>query len=1279
MSGSQIVNENQLDNWVRGNSRTAQGLIVELVWRLVCASCPKPTYRRLPLPDSIGQHGPDVELETALGYDPFVPEGKSHWEIGTNNNARQKANDDYGDSTQVVPPEIKAETTFVFVTPLSGRTGWKHTWKPDGIKKWITEKESLKEWKAVRAIDGTQLVDWLFQFPAIGHWLGTSIGLYPSDFDTAESHWNLLRGCGAPPDLCTDLFTVGRANAEKKLKRLIVEQNDSVLRFDTRFLRHPKDYVSAYVAALPEKERLEIQNRVLIFESEQAFKHACSLSERHVLVADFDLNNDTGSQLIERAKRRHAVIYSSLPGGIPHGNACELIQPNVHDMKQALVKAGYTEERARVFTNRTGRDLSLLLRLIQGLSAHPDWATQSEAADLAIAQLIGQWEDENLGDQRAIEELSGNGYGEWINRIRQAASAKAAPLEFAIGRWKFSSRYEPWLYLGTRIGSDVLERFKTLAIKVLSEPDPILGLPKEQRFAPSVYGRSRTYSQRLREGIAETLALLGSHGESLTSCRTGLPQDIAALVVRELLADVDSHRWASLNDVLPLLAEASPDEFLKAVGGASEKPNEPFSGVFSEEGDWFSGGSFITGLLWALESLAWSDSYLIRVCGILSNLASVDPGGNWSNRPANSLRGILLPWFPQTAAIPDRRHAAVRSIVRDHPKVGWKLLLELLPNNHSFGHPTYRPKWQNFIPENWKDEVTNGQRWKDEGFYADLALEIAGNDPVKLSELLEFFFYINPRYSNFAENYRKRLLSEGVLGLPEQQRLSLWIEITSKTSNHRKYANSDAWKVSEEMLLQLEELADQLKPQEPEIKHRRLFSGRDFELYEEKGNWEEQRQLLLTRRIEALKEIQQRGGAEALKSFWRSVESPHEVGNACGSDDDLANDAIFLPTLLEADINEDVRFAVAYVWRRFHTKSWDWIDSMDRSDWTVRAKAEFFAVLPSVKEVWERAESELEPDHAEYWTRARIHPARGELEGFDHAIQQLMANGRSDMAIKCFWLEEIWEGPYPELALRSLEAFDPAANHIDVHAISEVFNHLQKTSEIDEARLASMEVKFLNLLDRFSGARPRTLYRQLSERPAFFCEVIRMIYRSRNEATESHPNQENQDEKLSEVDQPKATMARNAYKLLKDWNYPPGSKCDGGFDDEKLKSWTASVKDICTASGHWEVASHQIGEVLYYTPTDENGLWREAVCELLDSKVDPEFRRGLTIRIFNSRGVHGFSGGKEEVELAETCERVASQVEDKGFSRLGTSLRELAQSYREDAERSIARQRHEFD
>ena len=54
-----MITENQLDEWVRGNTHDAQGLIVELLYRLIAVSSPEPKVRRFPLGDSIGQPGPD--------------------------------------------------------------------------------------------------------------------------------------------------------------------------------------------------------------------------------------------------------------------------------------------------------------------------------------------------------------------------------------------------------------------------------------------------------------------------------------------------------------------------------------------------------------------------------------------------------------------------------------------------------------------------------------------------------------------------------------------------------------------------------------------------------------------------------------------------------------------------------------------------------------------------------------------------------------------------------------------------------------------------------------------------------------------------------------------------------------------------------------------------------------------------------------------------------------------------------------------------------------------
>jgi hypothetical protein len=61
-------------------------------------------------------------------------------------------------------------------------------------------------------------------------------------------------------------------------------------------------------------------------------------------------------------------------------------------------------------------------------------------------------------------------------------------------------------------------------------------------------------------------------------------------------------------------------------------------------------------------------------------------------------------------------------------------------------------------------------------------------------------------------------------------------------------------------------------------------------------------------------------------------------------------------------------------------------------------------------------------------------------------------------------------------------------------------------------------------------------------------------------------------------------------------------------------------------------------------------------------------RNGFTAELFNIRGVHWWTAGKEEREIAEKYRKQAEEVESAGYYRLASSVRELAASYERDAE-----------
>src|SRR5262249_47798366 len=156
----------------------------------------------------------------------------------------------------------------------------------------------------------------------------------------------------------------------------------------------------------------------------------------------------------------------------------------------------------------------------------------------------------------------------------------------------------------------------------------------------------------------------------------------------------------------PLLAEAAPTEFLEKVEKALGGDSSPFDELFRQEGDGIAGQNYMTGLLWALETLAWDGDYIGRSLLCLAELAARDSGGKWANRPANSLTAIVLPWLPQTCARLEKRAAAVSVVLAEVPEVGWKLVLSLLPKTFSASHGTRRPAWRSTIPDDWRNGVS---------------------------------------------------------------------------------------------------------------------------------------------------------------------------------------------------------------------------------------------------------------------------------------------------------------------------------------------------------------------------------------------------------------------------------------------------------------------------------------------------------------------------------------------------------------------------------------------
>ena len=887
-----------------------------------------------------------------------------------------------------------------------------------------------------------------------------------------------------------------------------------------------------------------------------------------------------------------------------------------------------------------------------------DWVQHPDATYLALAVLIGAWNEKSQCDLDTITQLLGISYDEWIRKAREILHSHDSPLSLKNGNWKVVNRDELLRLLGPRILDHDLDTFKSLAISALKEPDPAFELPAEERYTASIQGKVPEYSRVLRKGIAEGLAILGSMPDTCSKCAQGKVETICLLVLREILSDADWILWGSLESLLPDLAEAAPGEFLDAVEKALLLTPCPFDELFAQEGNGITGGNYLTGLLRALESLAWDEQYLVRVCVVLGELASHDPGGQWGNRPSNSLVTILLPWFPQTLASVDKRKVAVQTLLNEQPNIAWTLIIQLLPGQHRTSSGSHRPSWRKIIPDSREESVTPQEYWQQASFYAEHAVKAAEHDIERLSELIDHFDNLpQPAFDQLIEV----LVSQPVSVLPEEQRLPLWDRLTIFTNQHRRFYDAE-----EDLISHLELVAEQLAPTDPFNLYQHLFTDDDFDLYEENDDWEEQGKKLDARREKAISEIFQKNGVEGVIRFAEAVTSARQVGYTLGVIADDAIEHALLPEFLDASDNKRKAFASGFIWRRYHVKDWEWCENINKSGWTQAQIGQFLACLPFTKEAWDGASKWLQENEGEYWTLtgANAYQADSDLAV---AIEKLIEHGRPYAAIYCLdrmrRAEQAIDIDQCVQALSAALSSTESTNSIRGYHIVELIKLLQADPSVNQDDLFRVEWAYLSLLDSHSGTAPHLLESRLANVPEFFCEVIQLIYRSKKE-----------DQPPKEPTEESKATATNAWRLLHEWKTPPGTQKDGTFSEERFTEWFQRVKLLCTESGHLEVALINIGEVLIHAPADPDGLWihRAVATELNDREAD-KLRDGFGTGTYNSRGVHEVDpSGKPERELAEQFRNKAEEIENAGFQRFAVTLRGLADGYDQDAERIIA-------
>jgi transcriptional regulator with XRE-family HTH domain len=1223
----------------------ARSRLPQLVRRLINATLDSPVRMGFPAGEGVQRPSWDGILETTKG-NAFVPEGTSVWEMGVDKDPREKAERELRKRSKDPAGFDPSKTTFIFVNPR----------KWNGKLEWCRKKNQLRVWKGVRVYDSADLEEWLELAPAVDIWFAALRGKRPEGVTDLDEHWAGLAALCAP-SLKPEVFLTSRKKGVDEVGRWL-KGEPSALEVVAGSGSEVIDFFAAHLLNLTPEELDAVAARAIIVETKEAWQTLAASKNPLILIPhpSFVIDPETVGAAVRRG---HHVLVGS--DGMPTDREPRhrLARVDRYELEKALIESGIGREEADRYAREAGGSLTILKRLLGRFPGtdFPAWSQTPDSISLLPVLFTGQWDESCEGDRKVLERLAERTYDEVVETAGRWLNGRDTPLVRALSRWRLVSREDSWFLLAPSITAQYLDRFERIASEVLSENDPRYELPPDERWLSNLRGKVTTYSERVRTGLAETLALLGGKGERVPASAN--PGGRVERVVRGILEGADWMRWASLSHQLPLLAEAAPDVFLEAVQRDLHGSEPLLKKLLEQEGNPLISSSPHTGLLWALESLAWEPKYLPRVTFILARLSELDPPE--ANRPLNSLREIYLTWYPHTAASVEKRIEILDSLKKRHEVVRWQLLLKLLPYPMDTSTSTFRPQWRN-----WAASAPEGAPTRDNWLQAEACarrlVESAGTDVTRLKELLRI-----------SEHFPAPVLEEFLAHLKGINTKSLSPEGRRELTEALR--NKEQWVRDHPAFKDLPKIKEHFEPEDLVARNAWLFGSRWDVREALEGSGEENPENRVEElRKETLREILSAEGLPGVLRLVNLAASPEEVGAMLGVLNSYY-DAQILPAFLVSEDEKVERFAKYYVWGRFCTSGWDWVEKLERHTWSTKELGEFVRVLRFERKNWELIQNLGAAVEEYYWSHVRDIYHGQDPQDVEFAVSMLLKFHQPLQAIDVLAMAIHGKIPVDQtLVLDTLEKAlkskrDTGRRDRMRYDIPRLFTWLQTelkegTDETLEHRLATLEWSYLALLDT-NSASPRTLFRMLQQEPRFFADLLALVFRSRDEP---------RDERREVPDEERA-RAENAYRLLTSWHILPGSLNGGEIDAEELTAWVRKAREHCKESGRLEVCDSRIGELLAYAPEEEDGSWPcVPVRDLLEEVGTNELLHGFEIGIFNKRGAYSKSpteGGAQERDLAEK-HRSYARASEVEWPRTAASLRHMAERYEELARREDA-------
>jgi hypothetical protein len=1205
-----FITTNDIENWA--NTVDCKYHLPHLIRKLILATVNQNQIKNIQFAygEDVQTGGYDGEL-TSTSENTYVPLGESVWEFGTTNNKKAKANEDYEKRKANPLGKTPSETTYININ------GKKYRDK----NKWVVEKQAEGFWKNVRYLDALDIEQWLELAPTIELWLAEKLRKPTLGIYTLEEYWKFWsenESIKIVPDI---LLGESRLDEIDKIKTFLTgKKNVLYIKSITT-----EEAIAFPIAVL--KKYDEIPQNVIIIDNRESFNQFTQCKEPLTIIVKFKIDN---IDLNGANQRGHKVIIP-LSFGDESGSSdsIKLSIVNRNSFENGLNQMGVDSEQAKVLTKSSGRNISVLRRLLKfNDNTKPKYLDDIEIRDLIPILLTNRFADYLDGDKEIIEKISGKSYDDYIGFLKILVTLEDSPVYYINGVWRLVSPTDAWLFFAKYITQKYFQTFQEICLEVLTEVLHKYTLALEERgnYYQTPENRAK-YSSKLREGLCETLVIISvlgkDYGINSISNTTYVDTIIKGILEKDVVV------WRSLSSNLMLLAEASPTLFLDNLERVIA--NKSINGFFEEEEGFMNKSNDLAPLLWCLDVIAWFPEHLVRASISLCELIKIAPSNlPTSNTPLRSLKSIFRVWYPQTNTNAEDRKKILEVLIKKYPEIVYSLLYSLIKTKHDTAFHLPRPKWRLFS-ELREIQVTNQEVHYMRGFCLDNVISMSEGNITRILSLIDILDDIEwDRIDKSLD-----IIEKPINIFSESKNNEVYQKFRGFIGRHRNYPNAD-WSLPNNILDKIESSAIKFKSDDTILNYSYLFEEHHPEFIEGKegDDYNKHQEQIDKKRLEFVQEVIGKYGINKIFELAVQTKYPFIYGQILAKSDKLTEqDVISIYKLINSKEENLIVLITDFILaseRKTDLKTQ--LQILNKLEVSKQEKVTFLIALNSNIELWTYI-NDLKDEDIEkpYWqsrqgflytdSKDELFYSLQKLAQYKKAITYLNTLGWGTYVHKNILTSDEVLQALENLSLNDIED----SSHID--HFRNILDFLYSKNDYDLERGAKIDMKFLFMFSGGSyGQKPQNLYKLMAQKPYEYFGLLSQIYLPKNE-----------DAKQLELEKLKQNpynqeIFKVSWDVFDSFNLIPSMQDDATLNSNELNNWISELRKLAVENDRVDVTDSCIGKLLAKHPINmkENQGYPIEIYDVLEEINNEHITESFRVQIsnnlgFTSRGA--FEGG----------------------------------------------------